>query len=272
MRTAIFGRANKQLKRDQKLVSLFFDEYKKISGEAYQVKEWVDDKERNKPAVEAIAVGESTGKSLAIEHTLLQPFEGEKEDTQRFLAAIGKLEEDDSLKLPEYMINIGLPVGALPKGIDWADVNKTLEKWIRDNIANIPDEPTKYNLQHNDVEIQIGVSRMRLPHDDKGKLFFSREVPPDSLLAVMRTSLNKKLPKLVGTDADKHILLFENDGILHVNAAIHNAIGKLVEGLPDLKKVDEIWLIGTMGWDSHDYLTFTKVWPDVATWVNGQLQ
>jgi hypothetical protein len=263
---------SKEMKRDQKLVSLFLDEYKNISGEGYQVKEWADDKERNKPAVEAIAVDQSTEKSLAIEHTLLQPFEGEKNDNVPFLMVVGELEKDDSLKLPKYSIDIFLQVGAIPKGVKWPEVNKTFGDWLRQNIANLQDGESKHVVRHNDLEIQMTILKDTLPSSDKGTLTFGRFVPPDSLPEVMRTAFKKKLPKLVDAAADKRILLFENDGLLLVNKTIYDLIGTLAAGFDELKKVDEIWMIGTMGWKAHNYLTYTKVWPDVATWVNGQLQ
>jgi hypothetical protein len=260
------------MKRDQQLVSLFLDEYKKISGEGYQVKEWVDDTERNKPAIEAIAVNDSTGKSLAIEHTLLQPFEGEKNDTQRFLAAIGDLEKDDSIKLPKYLVDISFQVDAIPKGVNWSDVNNTLRDWVRNNLANLRDGESKETLRHDALEIELGVSKMTLEHNEKGMLLFSRCTPPDSLPEVMKIALRKKLPKLVGTEADKRILLLEKDGYFQGNGTIHGVLEKLAPDFDELKKVDEIWLIGTAGWESHDYLSFTRIWPNIATWVNGNLQ
>ena len=260
------------MKRDQKLVSLFLEEYTKISGEAFQVKEWVDDAERNKPAVEAIAVNESTGTSLAIEHTLLQPFEGEKEDSHRFLTVIGDLEKDDSLKVPRYMVTINLRVGAIPKGVNWIEVNKTLDGWIRDNVAKLDDDRSNHTIRHDDLEIQITISKMTLPHSEKGILIFSRGVPPDSLSDVMRTAFKKKLPKLVGTPADKRILLFENNSLLHGNGDIHEVVKTLEPEFDDLRQVEEIWLIGTVGWESENDLWFTRIWPDIATWVDGRLQ
>ncbi len=260
------------MKRDQKLVGLFLEEYTKISGEAFQVQEWVDDAERNKPAVEALAVDESTGKRLAIEHTLLQPFVGEKEDSHRFLTVIGDLEKDDSLKVPRYMVTINLRVGAIPKGVNWIEVNKTLDGWIRDNVAKLDDDRSNHTIRHGDLEIQITISKMTLPHSEKGILIFRRGVPPDSLPDVMRTAFKKKLPKLVGTPADKRILLFEQNSLLHGNGEIHEAAKRLAPEFDDLKQVDEIWLIGTVGWESENYLWFTRIWPDIATWVDGRLQ
>ncbi|HZE71219.1 MAG TPA: hypothetical protein VE135_17040 [Pyrinomonadaceae bacterium] len=260
------------MKRDQKLVSAFVDKYNKIISSKFKVTQWVDDDVRDKPAVEAIAVDSSTGISLAVEHTLLQPFEGEKDDTQRFLAVIGDLEKDDSLKLPRYMVTLHLSVGAIPKGVKWPDVNKTFAQWICDNISKFPDGDSKGEVDNNGLKIQIGISKMALEHNDKGMLLFGRYMPPASLVDVMRTSFKKKLPKLVGTDADKRILLFEENTPILGNGEIHESIKTLSAEFDELKQVDEIWLLWTMVWDAEGYLSFTRIWPDVRTCVNGQLQ
>ena len=154
------------------------------AGANFEVKQWVDDVVRDKQAVEAIAVDSSTGISLAVEHTLLQPFEGEKDDTQRFLTVIGDLEKDDSLKVPRYMITLHLNVGAIPKGIKWPDVNKTLDQWIRDNNIKSPDGDSKGEADHDGLKIEIGVSKMPLAYHEKGMLLFARYLPPPSLAEV----------------------------------------------------------------------------------------
>lgn len=260
------------MKRDQKLVGLFLDEYKKINGSAFKVKEWVDDLERNKPAVEAIAVDSASGTSLAIEHTLLQPFEGEKEDTQRFLAVIGDLENDESLKLPRYKVTLHLKVGAVPKGIEWSEVNKTFAQWIRDNISKFSEGDSRGEVDHNGLKIQVGISKMTLEQHDKGMLLFGRYLPPVSLVDVIRTSFQKKLPKLVGTKAHERILLFEVEVPILGNGEIHETIKTLRAEFDDLKQVNEIWLLLTTAWEKEKYLAFTRIWPDVKTWIDGRLQ
>lgn len=262
----------KVLKRDQKLVSAFLDEYRKISGSTFEVKEWVDDNERNKPAVEAIAVDTARGTSLAIEHTLLQPYEGEKNDTRTFLTVIGELEKDASLALPRYEVSIFFRVGAIPKGIKWTDVNGTLGQWIRDNISTCPDGDSRRDLQYADLNIEMLVTKMPLEQPETGLLLFGRYDVPANVVDVVRTAFDRKLAKLVGTNADKHILLLEKDIPLHGNGTIHEIIQSLVPEFTDLKNVDEIWLLGTSWWESTGYLTFTKIWPEVRTWVNEQLQ
>jgi hypothetical protein len=105
-----------------------------------------------------------------------------------------------------------------------------------------------------------------------GILQFARYMPPASLIEVMRTSFKKKLPKLVDTKADKRILLFEVNTPILGNAEIQETIKTLSAEFDELKRVNEIWLLGTTGWDTQAYLSFTRIWPDIKTWVNGNLQ
>src|SRR5262249_29339735 len=163
---------------DQRLVTAFLDEYKKIAGANFEVKQWVDDDVRDKPAVEAIAVETVTQESLAIEHTLLQPFEGERDDTQRFLAVIGGLEKDDTITLPRYMVTLYLNVGAIPKGVNWQDINQTFAQWISGNISKFSVGVSEEEVDHNGLKIQIGISKMTLEHHEKGMLLFARYLPP----------------------------------------------------------------------------------------------
>lgn len=251
------------MKRDQKLVALFLEKYNELTNSTFQVDKWADQIERNKPAVEAIAL-DQLGISLAIEHTLLQPFKDERNDTQRFLAAIDSLEKDSSLKLPKHMVNLSLHVGTIPKGVDWSSVNRTVREWLRDNIAAFPLGTSSQIVPNLPFELRIGVDKIDMPHDEEGKIFFGRYVPPDTLAEVMRTALSTKLPKLVGTNADKRILLLEKNDILHGYFKTHEVISSVGQHFAELSKIDEIWLANTVAWESENYLNFCRVWPDVV--------
>jgi hypothetical protein len=98
-------------------VQYFLRGFNKTLGESYAIQESPERVERNKPAIEAVAVNR-TGKRLAIEHTLLQPFEGQKADDQPFLAVFGNLNNDPTLIVPGRLIELHVPVGVIPKGKD----------------------------------------------------------------------------------------------------------------------------------------------------------
>ncbi|MGA9998391.1 MAG: hypothetical protein WBP93_23455 [Pyrinomonadaceae bacterium] len=214
------------------------------------------------PAVEAIAFDES-GVSLAIEHTLLQPFFGEKEDTLRFLTAIGSLEKDSSLRLPEYMVEIYFQVGSIPKGVDWLAINPNLRDWLHDNISAFPVGRSYHIIPTLSFELPVAVVKTEFPSDE-GKIFFGRYEPPLTLSEVVRIAMTKKLPKLVGTAADKRILLFEEEGFLHAHYKTHETIKSVGKDFQELSKVDEIWIVNSTSWASNNYLNFYRIYPDLA--------
>src|SRR5947209_789235 len=104
------------MKHDRKIVSLFLNEYHRLTGSTFKVDTWLDDIKgrESEKKVEAVALDES-GQRLAIEHTRLQPFVDEKEDAHHFHAAFGSLADDESLRLPNYMVTLSLSIGAIPK-------------------------------------------------------------------------------------------------------------------------------------------------------------
>ena len=96
------------------------DTFIKLFVSAYENGSWADalhqqpDKiERTKPAVDWLAKRKSDGKILAIEHTIIEPFVGEKADFASFEAAFLEIERDKSLLVPGRWIQVFVPVGAL---------------------------------------------------------------------------------------------------------------------------------------------------------------
>ena len=58
----------------------------------------------------------SDGKTLAIEHTIVQPFVGEKVDSNTFVRAFGCIEKNPDLALPERDMTVVIPVAEIPIG------------------------------------------------------------------------------------------------------------------------------------------------------------
>jgi len=68
----------------------------------------------------------------------------------------------------------------------------------------------------------------------------------DPFDAVLQKALAQKVPKLVATPTNKHILLLGDGGTAFGFAKIGMGLDKSVEHLPDLKKVDSAWTIHTL--------------------------
>ncbi|MGZ8847108.1 MAG: hypothetical protein ACXW3C_11655 [Pyrinomonadaceae bacterium] len=247
---------------DQELVSLFIDKYNAVNNQSYRIQYRPEELQRNKPAVEAIAINES-GRTLAVEHTLLQPFVGEKDDAQRFLTALGQIGKESDILLPKHMVTVAVNVGAIPKGVDWSSVNRTVKEWLRAGLEALPMGSSQQTVPNLPFELNLGMNK-RTFRDDKGKLFFSRYAPPDSLSEVMTNAMKKKLPKLLAALADEKILLFEQDCPYHAYDTIHNMIEKMTEQFSEIASLKEIWLLDTTAWKSENYIAFARIWPDIS--------
>jgi hypothetical protein len=98
-------------------------------------RDWVE--ERQDGAVEVIAT-RADGTELAIEHTLVQPFVGEKFDSDVFMKAFGRIEKNTALVLPGRHLDVSIPVHAIPKGYDWNGAGEELLRWLAVNHSSEP--------------------------------------------------------------------------------------------------------------------------------------
>jgi len=169
--------------------------FNKTFDESYAIQESPERVERNKPAVEAVAVNR-TGKRLAIEHTLLQPFEGQKADDQPFLAVFGNLNNDPTLIVSGRLIELHVPVGVIPKGKDWRAVAANVRQWLEQKRRNLPDGESKHTVPGVGFDLEVTIEAMDLP-DTPWVLSVGRILPREGPLEdVVQKSLNDKLPKL----------------------------------------------------------------------------
>ncbi len=247
------------MKRDQELVVLFVFAYNAGTGSTYRIVAWPDQADSTKQAVEAI-VEDNAGDTLAIEHTLLQPFVGEREDAQPFLAAIAPLEKDPSLRLPGCYFIMRTEVGAVPKGVDWTQVFETLRSWLRAHLSSFPEGVSRHKIPGLPFELWVTVEKIELL-GHAGDFFVARNLPSDSLEDVVRVALARKLPKLVGTLANRRILLLEKADVVHSFTRLREAIDNVRPEFPRLVDVDEIWVAVT---HSGGSLWFYEVCPELG--------
>jgi hypothetical protein len=246
---------------DIELVKMFLSQFKDDDGRSYTLKARPDVEDRKAKAVEAIAVAED-GHTLAIEHTYIQPFEGQRSDDIPFLTAFEHLRKDPSLKIPNRFIDVLVPAFAIQKGVDWNDVAKKVRQWFVDTASTfLANGETTYSIPGCGFELNVVVQTFELPETD-GVLVVGRILPGgDPFDAVLDKALAQKVPKLVATTADKHILLLEDGGTAIGFAKIGMGLDARVEKLQELKKVDAVWTIHTMEWKSKGHALFVRVWP-----------
>lgn len=243
-------------RREHILIELFLSAYESNSWTSCD-KHWLEKKEDS--AVEILAT-RSDSKTLAIEHTLIQPFLKDKEDFARFKRSFLEIEEDKSLIVPERIIYVDIPIGALQKGYSWKPVVAAVQEWIQANRLSFPDGRSGHRCQTNNLgteaasELSLQVRVFSSP-GFTGALKI-RRYGVGYLDEVVEKALQQKLPKLVKVEADKRILLLERDQFALNELSIFDKIEERRAVFPDLARVHEIWFAETVFYESDRYVRF----------------
>lgn len=241
---------------DNDLITLFLSAYEHGSwADAHCIK--LDDVVRTKQAVDQLATRKSDGKTLAIEHTVIEPFVGDKEDFAFFKAVFLEIESDKSLRVPGRSIQVFVPVGTLrnqPEQASRDAIVKSVHSWIKLNRLAFRDGASQHPCRINGVpnkppfDITLNLKVVSLQHgpdSESGILHIRRQQVDSNIGAVVEKALKKKVPKLVNTAANKHILLLERQHMNLYQQTILDEIEKQRASYPDLARVDEIWMVET---------------------------
>jgi hypothetical protein len=247
------------LHHDKRLISSFVAELNLWTGASYEVVSWPDVDTRDRQAVDAVA-RDVSGRELAIEHTLLQPFTGDRADTVPFLQTAGRLDRRNDLAAPNWMISLVFRVGAIPKGVNWTKVGQRLEEWFVAIRPTLNPGRSIFEVDQLPFPLGVTINKSPLPRTP-GKLFVMRSMPDETAEAVVRNALAAKLPKLAATSAAERILLFEKESPVRGYWEIGETIEELRSEFPNLASVSSVWIANTVAWESEGYLAFHLIWP-----------
>lgn len=247
-----------KLRRENILVERFLSGYESLSWADAQVR-WLD--EESDGAVEALAT-RPDGQTLAIEHTIIEPFISDKEDFAFFKDVFLPIESDVTLRVPGYWIQVFIPVGTLHgqrKRESRNAIAEGLRRWLIENRLVLPEGFSKHSTHFeipdtNHFEMDI-YARVTAVHG-AGALNVRRQQMEDNLSEVVLKAINNKLPKLIQTEAKKHILILERQ---HMNLYASRIIEELESqraNFPRLELVDEVWILETMFYEREQYLRF----------------
>lgn len=210
------------------------------------------------PPIEAVATN-TRGERLAIEHTLLESFIGERADNRRFLTAFGVLEQDPELLVPGYDITMTCNVGAVPNGPKWTEIAAKLKSWCVENFPRLPNNLSVHAVSGLGFPLEVTVEKTWLG-DGAAYVFVSRWMPDARFEDVIRKALSAKLPKLLATIAQERVLLVEKNALPHSKGSISVALDALLPSFPDLGKV-AVWMIDTVAWETSGYVRVVLVKP-----------
>jgi len=246
--------------KERPLLEMFLSEYENGAWRN-AVSDWVE--ERMDGAVEVIAT-RGDGQTVAIEHTIVQPFLGEKSDSNAFMQAFGSIEKNPDLVVVERSMTVVIPAGAIPKGYKWKEVGADLLAWLNANHTTAPMEgdasftvPVASSSKLGPLRLPIVLQSMHIP-GHAGSTVISRGPMPKTLPEIVEEALSRKLPKLVKTVADRRILLIEREQIGLGDMQIIREIERLAPEFPDLKDVHEIWIVETSIQASDGWVYFRR--------------
>ncbi|MDQ3349368.1 MAG: hypothetical protein M3545_15545 [Acidobacteriota bacterium] len=217
------------IRDEDRLIDLFLSVYE--HGKWAGARSDRESPERSRDgAVDAIAKQVGTGRTLAIEHTLIEPFVGERRDFyKQFREFQRRLNEDVSLKEPGVALYIDAPVNVLPRGADWGSILDDVCAWLKAEKATFGlDASIRLcaSSHHPSGSIPLSVQREHLGDSNDAVVIVQRygEVRvPESVAKALR----RKLPKLVSTDVDCRILMLERDQGFVYSSAIYEALGSV---------------------------------------------
>jgi hypothetical protein len=206
------------------------------------------------------------GRTLAIEHTLVEFFIGEREDFVRFRPFL-PIENDQSLSLPGKIVYLDVPRGINQKGQAWRRTAEVLHRWLQPNLASLPvGESTAVCPATPDTpEILLDVSIAAEP-DFKGRPPIIRRYGGIDVGESIEKALTEKLPKLVAAQADQRVLMLERNQMKMPERLIWEGVDVRRERFPSLSRVD-MWIAETIGYDvmidpeSRDFVLFTHFAP-----------
>lgn len=239
--------------KEQSLLTRFLRAYDKGTWADASL-DWVD--ERIDGAVELVATRLSDGATLAIEHTIIQPHPREKEDFARFSrSSFSKSDRHPSIEIPQSFLFVNVPIDTLQRGQDWDATAGAVHECIRRNKHSIPEGRSELRCLVAGNEITLQLELVRDESQQDGRTIIRRYGDFD-VRATVRTALEKKLPKLAGTEAQKRLLMFERDQwhLSHHNIAAQ--VYDLRADFPLLASIDELWIAET-----HDNRTIVLFEP-----------
>lgn len=217
--------------------------YNRLTGASYEVTAWPDS-DSSKQNVDALCI-DAKNRTLALEHTLIEPFENEKSDAARFLKTLATLEDDPALRQQGYTCIASQQVGAIPNGIRWDDIPVILKAELGAALPSLPEGRSAVSVNIGRCSLEIAVQKMRTLPSDRGHFFTARHRADTSSQELIRSALMRKLPKLSASKADSRILLLEKDAVA---GTIEDQYG-LVRDEPDVKalrvNIDAIWGVNT---------------------------
>lgn len=247
-------------RREDLFIKTFVSAYENLSWADAELF-WVDQQQDR--GVEVVATRKSDGKTLAIEHTVAEPFVGEIEDFNVFFKpSFLKLNEDKSLIVPDRWIQVFVPVRTM-EGHKRKETSKgiveAVREWISTEAPNTADGQHDYQCPVRgvpgvvDFDITLTVTTKNVK---PGSVHVRRQQVKDDFPDVIRNIMERKVKKLANQPADKRVLILERQHRNLTPEMIMAEIAKQAPSHPDMALIDEVWTLETIGYEGIGHYIF----------------
>ena len=169
--------------------------------------------------------------------------------------------------------NLSVPVGSIPNGLDWQEVQSKLLEYLQNHVENLPIGTHQLEFVSGDFRLPLKVERRTYPQPGhRGHFFVSRQWPGASNENIIAKAFGDKLPKLLAAQADLRVLLFEQDSV--AGNAFVDTQQCIESGAVERSQLPlEIWLLWTAALESEQYAHSALIYPDgsreLADWNAG---
>jgi hypothetical protein len=258
-------------RREDALLEVFLSAYDENTWADAEL-DWLD--QRRDGAVEVLAT-RSDGRTLAVEHTLIEFFKGERTDLERFRPFL-RIESDHSLAVPGKWIDVNLPRGVLDglKPNEQDRMVNAVHEWLRANIRSLPSGETLQTCHiaatdatpARDVALQADV-RSDATHAGSPPLI--RRYGQVGIAETVERALNAKLPKLLRTKVDERVLMLERSQMKLDEREIMSEVEKHRPTLAGLAAVD-VWIAETVFYDTAESAGW-RGYVDFKRYVDGRI-
>jgi hypothetical protein len=208
-------------------------------------------------AIEAL-ITRADRQTMAIEHTLIQPFLNEMTDLARFEPVFRRIADDKSLAVPYTGITVYLPVGILDgqKRATQGVIAEAIHSWIANNRLHLREGEHRYQCDIPGMPpVTLTVKRNKY-NLSQGVVLLGRQQVTNDLDKVIEKALRTKLPKLIRQQADRHVLFLERNRFNFFPDLIFAEIERQRPNFPLLEKVHEIWHVETIFYKQDGYVCF----------------
>jgi hypothetical protein len=237
-------------KREDEALDAWRATLSRIEGSSVMVISRPDRESQGRGGCDALV--ERRGTRQAVEHTTIDGYLDQRQDTARYREVFMPLEERVAREFGDFWIEIQVPSHAVPTGQDWEALKERLFARICEAIRSMPVASfcdlsfTQFDFP--DIPFPIWISRQELA-GQAPSCFIGRDAPQDrreQLVAGIARALEDKAQQLRAYRRDMTtVLLLDFDDISLLNQyVVAESFAKAAKERPDaIAEIDEVYLV-----------------------------